>query len=355
MTPNRRSLTLLGLAAASVVTLAGCAGTPAAGGDSGSDGRLSVVASTNVYGQLAEQIGGDLVEVTSIVTSDSQDPHSFEPSARDQLTVADADLIIENGGGYDSFIDALIESSGSEAHVITAVEFSHDWPENAGHEDEHAEEEHAGETDSPTDEHAEVEHAEDEAAEGEHAEEGHDHDHEHVEGFNEHVWYDPHTIAHVAEAVAEELGELSPDDAATFTANAEELYGEIEGLEGSLGEIAAVHEGAHVFVTEPVPAYLTAAAGLENVTPEAFSEAVEEGQDVAPATLLEALGLIESGDVGVVITNTQTGGAETTQIVDAADAGGIPVIAFSETLPEGQTYISWMQANIEALSAALDE
>ncbi|NLP84786.1 zinc ABC transporter solute-binding protein [Microbacterium sp. CFH 90308] len=368
MTPNRRSLTLLGLAAASVVTLAGCAGTPAAGGES--DGRLSVVASTNVYGQLAEQIGGDLVEVTSIVTSDSQDPHSFEPSARDQLTVSDADLIIENGGGYDSFIDALIESSGSEAHVITAVEFSHDWPENAGHEDEHADEEHTDET-VPTPPPgaagaspgasgrvgpaATDEHAEDEAADGEHAEEGHDHDHEHVEGFNEHVWYDPHTIAHVGEAIAEELGELSPDDASTFTANAEALYAEIEGLEGSLGEIASAHQGAQIFVTEPVPAYLAAAAGLENVTPEAFSEAVEEGQDVAPATLLEALGLIESGDVGVVITNTQTGGAETTQIVDAAEAGGIPVIAFSETLPEGQTYISWMQANIEALSAALDE
>ena len=357
MTPNRRSLIVLGLAAASVLTLAGCAGTSAAGGDSESDGRLRVVASTNVYGQLAEQIGGDLVDVTSVVTSDSQDPHSFEPSARDQLTVSDADLIVENGGGYDSFIDALIESSGSEAHVITAVEFSHDWPENAGHEDEHAdehaEEEHADETDAATDEHADEQAAESEHAEDEHAEEGHDHDH--VEGFNEHVWYDPHTMAHVAEAIAEELGELRPDDAATFTANAEAFHEDIEGLEASLAEIAAAHEGTRIFVTEPVPVYLAREAGLENVTPEAFSEAVEEGQDVAPATLLEALGLIESGDVGVVITNTQTGGAETTQIVDAAETGGIPVIAFSETLPEGQTYISWMQANIEALSAALDE
>ena len=345
MTPTRRSLTLLALAAASVLTLAGCASTSAASSDGEPDGRLSVVASTNVYGQIAEAVGGDLVDVTSIVTNDSQDPHSFEASARDQLTVADADLIIENGGGYDSFVDALVEASGSEAHVITAAEFSHDWPGNAGHagdehsEDEHSDGEHAGET---------------EAA---HAEETHDeHDgHDHVEGFNEHVWYDPHTIAHVAEAIAEELGELRPDDAATFTANAEAFHAEVESLEASLAEIAAADQGAQVFVTEPVPVYLAREAGLENVTPDAFSEAVEEGQDVAPATLLESLGLLESGDVRLVITNTQTGGAETTQIVDAAETAGIPVIAFSETLPEGQTYISWMQENTEALSTALAE
>ena len=74
--------------------------------------------------QIAEEIGGDLVDVTSIVSSASQDPHSFEPSAQDQLAVRHADLVIENGGGYDSFIDALLEASGSTAPVLTAVEFS---------------------------------------------------------------------------------------------------------------------------------------------------------------------------------------------------------------------------------------
>ena len=339
MTPKRRSLTLLGLAAASVVTLAGCASTTASSGGGG-DESLTVVASTNVYGQIAEEVGGDLVEVTSIVTSDTQDPHSFEPSARDQLAVSEADLIIENGGGYDAYIDALIESGGTEAHVITAAEFSHDWPENEGHGDDETDAAPEATATEQTDEHAD--------------EEGHDHDHEHIEGFNEHVWYDPHTIAHVAEAIAEELGELNPAEAGTFTANAEAFVAEVEGLEASLAEIAAAHEGESVFVTEPVPVYLVAAAGLENVTPEAFSEAVEEGQDVAPATLPESLGLLESGEVRVVITNSQTGGAETAQIVDAAETAGIPVIAFSETLPEGQTYISWMQANGEALSTALN-
>ena len=328
MTPTRRSITLLGLAAASTLVLAGCASTaPEAEGD----GRIQVVASTNVYGQIAEEVGGDLVDVTSIVTNASQDPHSFEPSARDQLAVSKADLLIENGGGYDSFLDALIESSGTEAPVVTAVEHSHAWEDATG--------EVHDESDG-------------DATEAAHDDE-HEHDHDHIEGFNEHVWYDPHTVAHVAEAIAEELGELSPDDAATFTANAEAFAGEIDGLEASLDEIAAAHEGEQVFVTEPVPVYLIEAAGLVNATPEAFSEAVEEGQDVPPATLLESQQLIRSGDVRLVITNAQTGGAETQAVVDEADRLGIPVIAFSETLPEGETYISWMQANIDAISTAL--
>lgn len=329
MTSPRRSLTLMGLAAASVITLAGCASGQSDEG-AAADGRLTVVASTDVYGDIAAQVGGDLVDVHSIVTNASQDPHSFEPSARDQLTVSKADLIVENGGGYDAFIDALIDSSGTEAPVVTAVEHSHDWPENDGHEAETAE-------------------GADDAAAGEHG-----HDHAHVDGFNEHVWYDPHTVAHVAAAIAEQLGELSPDDAGTFTANAEAFGADVEELEASLEGIGAAHAREQVFVTEPVPVYLVQAVGLENATPDAFSEAVEEGQDVAPATLLESLGLLRDGSVRVVITNTQTGGAETQEIVDQAEELGIPVIAFSETLPEGETYISWMQANTEALSTALD-
>ncbi|MDQ7877017.1 zinc ABC transporter substrate-binding protein [Microbacterium sp. QXD-8] len=354
MTWLRHSLPVLGLTAASALVLAGCAGT-AAGEDAADDGRLSVVASTNVYGQIAAEVGGDLVDVTSIVTNESQDPHSFEPSARDQLAVSKADLVIENGGGYDAFVDALIESSGTDAPVITAVEYSHDWPDNPGHADPPAADEaDTEETDAAPDDTA----TDDTATEGgdDHADEAdheHDHDHDHVEGFNEHLWYDPHTIAHVASAIADELGRLSPDDADTFIANAEAFGTEVEKLEASLGDIGAAHGGEKVFVTEPVPVYLTDAAGLENATPEAFSEAVEEGQDVAPATLLESLALVRDGGVSVVITNTQTGGAETQEIVGEADGLGIPVIAFSETLPEGETYISWMQANIEALSTAL--
>ena len=347
---TRKPLVLSALLGASALVLAGCASTPGGSATDGGDDRVQVVASTSVYGDIVSSIAGDAVEVTSIVRSTSQDPHSYEASAADQLAVSKADLIVENGGGYDSFIDGLIEATGTDAHVITAAEFSHDWPGNDGHD--HAE--------GDDHDHADDDHA-DESSETESAEaDDHDHDHgdheghNHIEGFNEHVWYDPHTMEHLAEAIADELSELVPAEADTFQKGLDTFVAGIGDLEGSLADISAAHEGEKIFVTEPVPLYLTAAAGLTNVTPEAFSEAVEEGQDVPPATLLEADKLLQAGDVRAVIANAQTGGAETTQVIDTATAAGIPVIEFTEILPEGKTYLTWMADNIATLAATLN-
>lgn len=320
---SRRILPVLALAAASAVVLAGCASTDA-GAD---DGRISIVASTNVYGQIAQEVGGDLVDVSAIVSSAAQDPHSFEASARDQLSVNRADLIIENGAGYDAFMDALIESSAADAPVITAAELSPEWPA-----DDHGD-------DTEHDDHADDDH-------------GHD-DHDHIEGFNEHVWYDPATMGALATEIAHELGELDPDNAAAFEANAATFQSGIDGLAAALAEVEASAGGAGVFVTEPAPVYLLLAAGLTDLTPPAFSESVEQGQDVPPATLLAALDLLRSGDVDVLIANAQTGGAETTQVIDEAETQKIPVLEFTETLPDGETYLQWMQQNIDALTTAL--
>lgn len=322
-TSSRLTVTLAALAASSLA-LAGCASTT--GSDAG-DGAVSVVASTNVYGQIAEAIGGDAVDVTSIIDSGAQDPHSFEPSARDQLTVSRAQLILENGGGYDAFIDSLIESSGTDADVLTAVEFSTHWTGGAAHDD------------SDEDGHDEAD--------------GDEHGHDHVEGFNEHVWYDPAAMSDFAAGIASALEVLRPDDADVFTANLADFQDGIATLQSDLADLDAAHAGTGIFVTEPVPLYLTDAAGLLNEAPEAFTEAVEEGQDVPPATLVEALALLASGDIAAVVANAQTGGAETTQVLDDAASRSIPVVEFTETLPEGETYLSWMQANVDALDAAL--
>ena len=334
----RKILVSAALAAASVLALAGCAGaTPGSSGSSAAaDGKVQVVASTNVYGDIAAAIGGDRVDVTSIISSTAQDPHSYEASAKDQLTISRAGLIIENGGGYDSFMDSLIDATGTEAPVITAVEFSHDYPGAEAHgDDDH---DHGDETDAATPD----------------AADDHDHEgHDHIEGFNEHVWYDPHTIAHVAEDIAHELGELDAANAATYQANYETFAAGIDGIETSLDELKTRVGGQKVFVTEPVPLYLTAAAGLENATPAAFSEAVEEGQDVPPATLLEAVRILTSGEVRVLIVNAQTGGAETDEVVARAKGAGIPVLEFTELVPDGDTYLTWMQANVAALADTL--
>ena len=335
------------LLTASALVLAGCSTT--ASGEEGADAdRIRVTASTNIYGSLAEQIGGDRLEVTTIIDSATQDPHSYEATARDRLAVQDADLVIENGGGYDAFIDTLLD--GSDAHVFTAAEFSHDYPGNEGHG--HDDEESGEDADAH-------DHAEEEAHDHS-EEEGHDHEgeeghegHDHIEGFNEHVWFDPHTMIHVVEGLADELGEIDPDGAADFTAAADDIIAELEGYEAELETIKTEANGAGYFMTEPLPGYIAAAAGLTDLTPEGFAEAVEEGTDVAPATLLAALDVLESGDVKVLLTNAQTGGGETTRVEDAAKAAGIPIVAFTELLEDGSSYSEWMHDAIQSLADAL--
>ncbi|BDZ40073.1 metal ABC transporter solute-binding protein, Zn/Mn family [Microbacterium suwonense] len=318
----RKILAPVALAAASVLVLTGC-GASTAPAD---DGRIRIVASTNVWGDIVRSVGGDHVEVTSIIDSLSQDPHEYEATAADQLKVKNAQLIVANGGGYDSFIDSLEEAVGGDPVVITAVEFSHDYP---------------------GDDHDEHDHDHDEADDHE----GHDH----IEGFNEHVWYDVHTVGHVAEQVAKQLGELDAANKADYEKNLAAFQDDLEGLETSLAEIESAHGGEKIFVTEPVPLHLTAAAGLVDVTPSEFSEAVEEGQDVPPAVLLEARKLLEAGDVAVLLANAQTGGAETTQVIDVAESHGIPVQEVTELLPDGDDYISWMTGNIATLAGNLDK
>ena len=318
------SVLAVALGAASVLALAGCSGT--ATPQASDDGRVSVVASTNVWGDIASAVGGDLVDVTSIIASVAQDPHEYEASARDQLSVSRAALVIENGGGYDAFVDDLIAGSGTDAPVITAAERSDAWPDDDHTDDEHSDDEHSD------DDHA-----------------GHDH----AEGFNEHVWYDPHTVAHVAEEIAHELSELDAANAATYEANYEAFAAGIQGLEASLDELAAQYSGEQIFVTEPVPLYLTEAAGLVNATPSAFSEAVEEGQDVPAATLLEATRILSGGGIRTLIANAQTGGPETDAVIATAKDAGIPVLEFTELVPDGETYLTWMQANITALAGTL--
>ncbi len=329
----KKPFVALALASVAALSLAGCSTTPAAG--EGAGDTVTVAASTNVYGSLAAQIGGDRVDVTSIITSATQDPHSYEASARDRLTMQKADLVIENGGGYDGFIDTLLQDA-QDVHVVSAVEFSHDFPGNEGHSDEEgtSEEDHDHDHDH---------------AEGEEGHEGHNH----IEGFNEHVWFDPHTMIHVVEAIADELATIDPDGEAEFTANAEEIVADLEGFEADLETLKTDAAGANVIITEPLPGYIATAAGLTDVTPEGFAEAVEEGSDVAPATLLDTLNVVDGGDVAAVLTNAQTGGAETQRVEDAATAAGIPVVAFTELLPEGSSYSEWMSDAIQSLADAL--
>jgi zinc/manganese transport system substrate-binding protein len=288
---------------------------------------INVVASTNVYGDIAKAIGGEKVSVTAIITKTSQDPHSYEATAQDRLAVSKADLVIENGGGYDEFLHTLAEDGSIDAgNVLNAVELSG------------------------------LAHPEEEASGGASAESpaADDHAHEHGE-LNEHVWYNLAAMGQLADSVAAKLGELEPASATTFESNAASFKSGLEDLAGKLEGMKAGAAGAQVAVTEPVPVYLLEDAGLENATPEDYTAAIEEGSDVPPAVLKAATDLVSSKSVRFLAYNGQTEGPQTEALKKAAEAAGVPVVDFSETLPEGKTYLQWMTDNVNNVSKVLEK
>jgi zinc/manganese transport system substrate-binding protein len=289
--------------------LAGCAAPGAAGSDTG----LSVVASTSVYGAIAEVVAGGGATVTSIISAGNSDPHGYEATARDQLTLARADLVVQNGGGYDPFVAELLETAGSDAILLSAVEDG----EAAAHDSGEAE-----------------------------------HHHEH--GENEHVWYSLHAMEELAGRIGNALAELDAANADTYRDNAAEFSAGIEALEARAHELGERFDGSTALATEPVPLLLVEEAGIDDVTPVEFLAAIEDERDVPPAVLAETLELIAAGGVDLVAFNRQTVDATSTRLVEAAEAGGVPVADFTELPPEEVGYLDWMERNLNAIEEALE-
>jgi len=300
--PTRLSARIAGALAGVIalgVALAGCSGSvgdPPAG--------IRVVASTDVYGSLATTIGGAQATVTSIIDDPSKDPHEYQADARTQLAVSRAQVVIENGGGYDDFMDTMLAASGNaEVAVINAVKIS-----------------------------------------------GYDSS---IPHFNEHVFYDYGTVAKVVDAIVADFRRADPAHAALFADRGAKLQRKIAALEASELNLSAVTAGVGVAITEPLPEYVLAALGMKIVTPIAFSEAVDQGTDV-PATVLEqTLSTLSSGQAKLLVYNVQTLGPQPDAVLSAAKKAGIPAVPVSETLPPGLDYVTWQRGVLATIAQAL--
>ncbi|UYP19406.1 zinc ABC transporter substrate-binding protein [Rhodococcus sp. Z13] len=331
------------LAAAAVA----CATTLAACGsgmsDTGDD-TLSVVASTNVWGSIAQAVAGDRVEVRSLITEPSADPHSYEASPLDAAAISDASLVVYNGGGYDHFVDDILDSAGDDRPAVVEAFALH---ESGEHSDLHAGHDH-GTTGS--DEHDTTEeHDRSADAPDAHGHEGHDHS-----GVNEHVWYDLATADAVAHAIAEQLSELDPEGAAVYESNAAAFHENLHYVSDVVEGVSKNHGGAPIAQTETIGYYLVLGAGLDDRTPTDFTNAIENGTDPSPAAIATTRQLLLDDQVRVLIYNPQTEDRISREIRSAAESSGIPVVEVFETLPEGVDYIQWQSATAESLAAALD-
>jgi zinc/manganese transport system substrate-binding protein len=291
--------------ALTLVTVSACGSSPDDAAASAADSHVvRVVASTDVYGDIAGQIGGDRVRVTSIIDDPNQDPHSYEASPQNQVALSKARVIIENGGGYDDFMDVMRRTAArSDAIVLNAVDIS-------------------GRT----------------GADG---------------MRNEHVWYDFPSMRRLSGKLAEALALSDPSAADVFRANAVRFSTRLHALEKTEAAIRTTSAGRGAAVTEPVPLYLLDACGLVNRTPEAFSEAVEDETDVSPRVLEQTLALIDTRQVALLAYNEQASSPQTETVLAAARRHGVAVVPVTETLPAGRDYLTWMSGNVAAVESAL--
>lgn len=295
--PVSRLVGSVGLAVA-LGLLAGCGPTAPAGSGS----TVSVVAAENVWGNIAEQIGGAHVTVTAIINDPTTDPHTYETDPNDAAAVATAKLVIENGAGYDDFLAKEVSAAGGDRQVLNIAKLV-----GVGGDDP-----------------------------------------------NPHLWYSPACVRQAAVAIEKQLATVDPAHAARFQSNLAAFQAAYQPYEQTIAAIRAKYGGTAVSYTERVAGYLVAAAGLHLGTPAAFSQAVEDGTDPTPADTATFDADITGHTVQALLYNAQVVDDQTTQIKKTAQAAGIPVVGVSETIPKQYpTFQAWQIAQAKQLLAAL--
>jgi zinc/manganese transport system substrate-binding protein len=258
-----------------------------------------VVASTDVWGSVAQAVVGDHATVKAILDSAADDPHSHEASPAEAAEISDASLVVFNGGGYDRWVDDVLDNR-PDAPRVDAYSLQ---------PDPHA---------------------------------------------NEHVFYDLATVKAAAIQIAEQLATIDADHADAYRANAGVFGGSASEILASERAIGLTHRGVSVVATEPVAHYLLANSGIADKTPKGFAQAVEQDTDPSPADLAVMLDLIDGRQVAAVLYNPQTETAVTKRIRDAATAASIPIVNVTETLPEGTDYLTWQRDTVQQLATQLD-
>jgi zinc/manganese transport system substrate-binding protein len=318
--------------------------------------RLKVVATFSILGDLVAQVGGDRVELVTLVGPDG-DAHVYQPSPADAQGVADAAVIVANGLGFEGWMDRLVEASGTSATLViasnsvTPIAFAEE-AEATGHDDHATHDDHAAHDDHEAhDDHAGHDHE----AHDDHAADDAAHDHAHDHGAEDpHAWQSVTNVAIYVENIAAGLAAADPDGAATYQANATAYLAELGALDAEIrSALAALPADRRTIVTSHDSfAYFAAAYGLTFVSPQGIStEAEASARDVA-ALITQ---IREAGITAVFVENI----ADPRLLDQIASETGAKIggTLFSDALsgPEGPapTYIAMMRHNLTQLTTAL--
>jgi zinc/manganese transport system substrate-binding protein len=281
--------------------------TACGGGSQGpsTPGVVNVIGTENEYANVLSQIGGTHVHVSSILNNPNTDPHTYEASPSVAQEVSAAALIVQNGVGYDHFMDNIEAASPNSSRKVIVVQNLLGLPAS-----------------SP----------------------------------NPHLWYAPTTMPKVAQAIAAALAALQPANTSSFQSNLQQFNASLTPWFNAIAAFKAGDGGTRVATTEPVADYLLQAMGADNLTPFTFQADIMNGVDPAPQDISLENGFFANHLVKVFCYNQQVVSSLTSSIRLNAKKSGIPVVGVYETMPTpGYDYQTWMLAEVRAIQNAVTQ
>lgn len=291
-------LALAATVAATVV--AACSGGASA---VGGGGRIVAVGAENEYADVISQVGGKYVQASAIMSNPNTDPHEFEASPAVAREVSAAQLVVQNGIGYDTFMSTIESAAPSGNRKVIDVQQLLKLPDSTP---------------------------------------------------NPHLWYKPGTMPEVADTIAADLSAIQPAHAAYFKANAKAFVASLASWYSAIAAFKRAYPGTPVATTEPVADYLLAAVGADNLTPWTFQADVMNGVDPSPQVLASEKALFTSHRVKVFLYNQQVTDPLTESLITLADQNHIPVVGVYETMPvPGYDYQTWMLTEVQDLKKAV--
>jgi zinc/manganese transport system substrate-binding protein len=296
---RRRTLPAAIGALALAAALAGCAGAVRT---TAAPGRILAVGAESQYANVLAQVGGRYVTAVAVEDNPNTDPHEFEASPSVARALAGARLVVQNGVGYDTYMNKLEAATAGGGRKVIDVQHL------------------LGLADSTP---------------------------------NPHLWYLPSTMPAVAHAIAGDLARILPRHAAYFDAQADSFTRSLAPWKHALASLAQSYPHFRVAVTEPVADYMLEAAHAVIVTPFALQADIMNGVDPAPQAIDSEQRLLSGRRVSVFLYNQQVTDTLTQSFLAIAHHHRIPVVGAYETMPTGYDYQGWMLAEVAALRSAL--
>jgi len=289
--------------AAAGVALLASACSSASGLTHAAPGVIVAAGAENEYANVIAQVGGRYVQASAIMSNPTTDPHTFEASASVARVVSEAQLVVQNGVGYDTFMTTIENAAPNAARKVIVVQNLLGLPDSTP---------------------------------------------------NPHLWYKPGTMPAVANAIAADLTVLQPAHASYFKANAARFIESVTAWTNAIASFKAEYPGTPVATTEPVADYMLQAAGADNLTPFAFQADVMNGTDPSPQDVALERSLFTQHQVKVLLYNRQVTDTLTESFITLAEQDGIPVVGVYETMPvPGYDYQSWMLTEVQDLRKAV--